>query len=140
MGSRATARCGVTLAAVIALGSCGEPPTVPPPPPELPAGYELRVLEGTTHTVALQQVLQLVLTVERLEGGYDGPVSFTAEAPPGIVVIFRPTTVLVSNFTDVLMVADPGVQPGTYQVIMRGRAPDRPDRSLTIGLTVTAAS
>lgn len=125
------------LVSLLASG-CGEDPVGPDPAPEpKEAGYELRVLGGTSHTAALREVLELEIVIDRPDGGYDGPVSFTAEAPPGIVVVFRPSTVLISNSTDVLVVADDSVEPRHHQVAIRGTAPDRPDRVLVLDVTVT---
>lgn len=129
--------CAALLGAAMVAG-CGED-AILPAPDEAPkeAGYDLRILGGTTHAVAPRELLELVVEVERADGGYDGPVTFTADAPPGIVVIFRPATVLISNSTDVLLVADDTVEPKRYQFTIRGTAPDRPDRTLVLDLTVT---
>mgnify|MGYP006908238019 CR=1 FL=1 len=130
------------LVVAAALAACGDDPVTPGPGPnpEPGAGYELRVLQGTSHTLALQEVLQLVLVVDRADDGYQGPVSFTADAPAGVVVIFRPTMVLNSNATDILLVADATVEPKRHQVVLRGTAPDRPDRTVTLVLDFTPAT
>lgn len=135
--SRVRVHLGRLLLGATLLG-CGESlPTEPAPP--IDPGYQLRVVGGTSHTVALMEVLPLVLLIERAEGGYEGPVTFTADAPPGIVVIFRPTTVLVSDATDILLVAEGSVEPRRHQVTLRGTAPDRPDRLVVIDLDLTPA-
>lgn len=128
---------GMLLAVLLTVG-CSEPAPVPmPPPPPVDPGYTLRMIGGVKHTAAVTEILPLVIEVERALGGYDGPVTFSAETPPGIVVIFRPPTVLISNETDVLVVAEAGVEPRLHQITIRGRAPDRPDRNIVLELTVT---
>jgi hypothetical protein len=127
-------------AVLLAAVACGVDDPVVPPPIETPeAGYDLRLVGGTSHTVPLMEVLPLVVEVERHPNGYEGPVTFTAEAPPGVIVIFRPATVLVSNETDVLVVAEGSVVPRTYQVIFRGTAQGRSDRVVVLDLTLTPA-
>lgn len=126
----------VVLALVVAPLGCGEPATLPDPDPEVP-GYELLVRGGTDRSAERMEVLELVIDVERQEEGYEGPVTFTSDAPEGIVVIFRPTTVLNSNSTDVLVVADGSVVPKLHQIAIHGTAPDRPDRVVILNFTVT---
>jgi hypothetical protein len=131
---------GAAVAAVAVLG-CREAGTLPdndPGPEQIPAGYDIAIVGGGAHSADLMEVLGLVVEVERASGGYEGPVTFSADPPPGIVVIFRPTTVLNSNSTDVLVVADGSVTPRLYQIEFRGRATNGAERVTLLELTVQA--
>jgi hypothetical protein len=106
---------------------------VPPPP----APYQLEVRQGISHEVAPGEVLAVDLLVRR-DQGFQEPITFSSIATPGIVVVFRPATVLHRDDTDLLIVADQTVTPITHDVHLVGKVAGKADRSVVLKLTVTA--
>jgi hypothetical protein len=128
----------LAVCAVLAALACSTP-TAPPDDEELPpppAPYTLEVREGATHSVEHGEVLAVNLVVQRDEG-FEEPITFSAVAAPGIVVVFRPATVLHRDDTDLLIVADQTVAPKTHEVHLVGKVAGKADRSVVLALTVT---
>ncbi len=124
--------------AAMAVVACSSPTTPPdneelPPPP---APYALEVREGAAHSVERGEVLAVNLVVHR-DQGFEEPITFTAVATPGIVVVFRPATVLHRVDTDLLIVADQTVSHATHDVKLVGKVAGKADRSVVLSLTVT---
>lgn len=121
------------------LASCTGPagPTEEPvvESPLAEAGYLIAIRGGDHRTSPVAQPLKLSIDITRQEGGWDGPITFTAEAPAGIVVGFRPATVL-RDFTDVIIVADASVEPRDHQVVFHGTVPGHADRVVALTLTL----
>ncbi len=138
--SRASAR-GLVLAAALAgcTGPAGPTEEVEPGPEVTPAGYALTIRGGDQRLADPAQPVWISIDIVRVEGGYDGPITFAAEAPEGIVIAFRPETVL-RDFTRVILVADARVEARDHQIIFRGTAPGRADQVVSFTLSIRPAS
>ncbi len=133
----------VPLGMMIALAACTGPagPTgdlSDDPALEKP-GYVLTIREGSQRIAEVAQPINISIDITREPGGYEGPITFVAEAPEGIVVGFRPATVL-RDFTDVILVADGGVEPRDHQVVFRGTVPGHVDQTVTLTLSLRPKS
>lgn len=125
----------VMLVAGLALVSCETPTTpkevVPPPP----APFLLEIQQGDAHAVDHGEVLPINLLIHR-EEGFEEPINFSAEATPGILVIFRPALVLHRDDTEILIVAEQRVPATTHEVRLIGKVTGKADRSVVLELTV----
>lgn len=129
---------GLRLLQVGILGgllACAEATLPPPPPPPPPAQFTLALRQGEDHGVVPTQLLKLDLIITR-EPQFTSLITFSAETPPGVVVIFRPTSVLTRNDTDILIVAAEETARGAHQVKLIGRADGAPEQSVVFTLTV----
>lgn len=122
----------------LACGSAptADPPEGPPPPPP-PGAFRLTLKEGVAHDVARGEVLAVTLEVHR-EPGFGAPIDFTFSSTAGIVVIFRPATVIQRDETDLLIVADQMVPPITHDVHLIGNVDGKPITSVVLKLSVSA--
>jgi hypothetical protein len=123
---------------IVATGTGCESSTIlpeDPPPIAGTAGYTLSFKPAATHTVIPGEVLAIELFVNR-EDDFEEPVTLSARAAPGIVVIFRPPTLIHREESDLLVVAEQSSPRRTHQIEFTGRAEGRPDQTVTLSLTV----
>lgn len=114
------------LPLLVALAACGGDPVGPageeaaPDPEVIPPPFVLTLPGDSTLAVAPNELAYLVVRVERTPE-FTEVLTFSALAPEGFVVIFRPTEV-VREETDLLLVAGAGVAPGAHHVTIRATA------------------
>lgn len=136
-----TRTSAIQWALAAALVACSGPGTTEPDDDvvaPLGAGYELRLRDGDEQRGVVAQVLKVRIDISRDDTVYDGPITFTAEAEPGFVVAFRPMVVL-REYTDVILIAERSVAPGRHDILFRGTAPGREDRTALLHLDLAPA-
>ena len=122
---------------------CGEAPTGPEPldgtpGPDLEAPAFVLALPGdSTLAVATTELAAFEIRIERREG-FSEVVTFTASAPDGFVVLFRPTEV-VTEQTDLLLVAGAEVAPGTHLVTITATASGGATQTATLTVALSPA-
>ena len=133
---------GILAALVGCTGPAG--PTVPTGDPSdeqagRDAGYALAIRGGGHRIAELAQPVNLSIDISRDPEGYAGPITFVVEAPEGIIVGFRPATVL-HDFTNVILIAEADVEPRDHQVVFHGTAPGYLDQTVTLTLSLRPKS
>lgn len=133
-------RCAARMLASAVLGvaviGCNSP-TVPPEE-QLPLnpgpGFSI-AFETNAHTLVPGEVLAIDLLIER-EEGFEGAIDLTASDTPGIVVIFRPPTIIHRDDSDLLLVADQGTARQTHLIEFTARSKGHPARTAVLSVTV----
>jgi hypothetical protein len=129
---------GVLLAVcAVTLFGCSEPPPTSPegPPTNTGPGFSIRFRNTNAYTVVPGEVLAIDLVIDR-EEGFEGPINLEASDAPGIVVIFRPETVLHRPDSDLLIVADQTTQRRKHQIEFRARSEGHSVKTAMLELTV----
>jgi hypothetical protein len=126
-----------TVALILAAAGCSPPttPQVEAPPTPAESGFGLSLGDTKAHTVVPGEVLAIQLFIAR-EDGFEEPITLSASASPGIVVIFRPATVIRREESDLLVVAEQSSPRRTHLIQFTGHSPGRPAQSVTLSLTV----
>jgi hypothetical protein len=122
---------------VFALSACSSP-TVPPeeqPPFHNGPSYSIDFGGTNAYTVTPGHVLAIHLKIQRDEG-FEGPIELSATDTPGVVVIFRPETVLHREESDLLVVADQSTARRTHLIEFTARSEGHPTRTAVLSLTV----
>jgi hypothetical protein len=120
----------------MSLGCTQPPPTLPEGPPAYQGpGFSIRFRDTDTYTVVPGEVLAIDLVIDR-EEGFEGPIDLSASDAPGVVVIFRPATVLHRPDSDLLIVADQTTQRRTHQIQFTATSEGHPTKTATLSLTV----
>jgi hypothetical protein len=125
----------LSLCALIVLGCSESPTVVEEPPTNSGPGFNIRFRDTNAYTVVPGEVLAIDLVIDR-EEGFEGAIDLEASDAPGIVVIFRPETVLHRPDSDLLIVADQSTQRRLHQIEFRARSEGHAVRTTLLQLTV----
>lgn len=135
MMSEATRRRLSALAMCLLLAACGRELTGPRAPEPEPPGYSLSVSPSSKATVKPGEELFLDLLIQR-ETGFEGQITFSAEAPQGIVAIVQPKVIIRRDDTDLVIVAAHSVARGKHDVVFTGMSEGLNNRVVVVELTV----
>lgn len=130
------ALAAVTLAALV-LAACNNPRELPitggggPPA----ARFTMTLERGATLVLAPGEVAEPFLRITR-DPGFDGPVTFSVEPPPGVLVVFRPETILGADFAEMRVVVAQSAERTSHQIRLVGRATDGAETATILALTV----
>ena len=132
---RGTARALAGALFAVAVLGCNSL-TVPPEEKAPPPGPGFRIsFEASAHTLVPGELLAIDLLIER-EEGFEGVIDLTASDTPGIVVIFRPPTVIHRDDSDLLVVADQSTARQTHLIQFTASSEGHPTKTATLAVTV----
>ncbi len=135
----------ITRPMALALGllalSCNNPPVDPiiPPPPPQAARFTLVLREGTVQRISQGEVLELTLLATR-DLDYTGTIAFSATTPVGVVMVFRPSTILSSEETQIRLVVETRAERTLHRITLRGTDNVGATRDVVLELTVDEGS
>ncbi|MEO8479718.1 MAG: hypothetical protein ABI542_08800 [Gemmatimonadota bacterium] len=131
----------MTLALGLLALSCKNPPADPiiPPPPPPAARFTLVLREGAVQRISQGEVLALTLLATR-DVDYTGAIAFSATAPEGVLMVFRPPTILSSEETQIRLVVDNTAERTLHRITLRGTDNVGATRDVVLELTVDEGS
>jgi hypothetical protein len=134
---RSITRGFLVLACTMVLFGCSDagPTLVQEPPANTGPGFSIRFRNTNAYTVVPGEVLAIDLVIDRDEG-FEGAIELEASDAPGIVVIFRPETVIHRPDSDLLIVAEQSTQRRTHQIEFSARSEGHPVKTAVLSLTV----